>query len=128
MSGVQIAPFFLSLFVYFVFWWRFQFFSSHVLSSVLKCVPIYSLIAFIFFKGFRFTDEYRYHKLIVTGLICSSVGDVLLNLLHFKDGFLFPFGMMAFAVAQIFYITALGWKPLRLLISLAFYAFGIISK
>lgn len=114
--------------MYFVVWGQFQFFDNQVLSTVLKIVPVYLLVAFVFLAGFKFTEEFRYHKLILIGLVCSSIGDSLLDWLHFKDGFLFPFGMLAFAVAQIFYIAALGWKPLRLFVSIFFYAFGIFSE
>lgn len=39
----------------------------------------------------------------------------------------FPFGMMGFAVAQIFYIYAFGFKPLRLWIGISIYVIAAIG-
>jgi uncharacterized membrane protein YhhN len=52
------------------------------------------------------------------GLLFSSFGDALLN----HD--LFPHGMGAFAVAQMFYISAFGLRPLKPLIPLVLYSIG----
>lgn len=52
------------------------------------------------------------------GLIFSSIGDILLN--HE----LFPEGMGAFAVAQIFYISSFGFKPLKPIIGVVLYGIG----
>ena len=81
-------------------------------------------MAFIFFMGFKNTKEFGYHKLILFGLAFSSLGDAFLD---FKQGELFPFGMLAFAVAQVFYIYAFGFRPLRIVIGLLSYGFGIFG-
>lgn len=78
-------------------------------------------MAFLFFMGTKLTRDYRYHHKILLGLFFSSAGDALLD---YKGKDLFPFGMLAFAVAQIFYIWAFGWKPLRFVIGVAGFVFG----
>lgn len=54
------------------------------------------------------------HKVLVA-LIFSCLGDALLNYNYFV------YGMCAFAVAQIFYIMAFGFKPLKLWIGFLLY-------
>lgn len=82
-------------------------------------------MAFIGLMGFKFTDEFRYHKLILFGLAFSSVGDAFLD---YREGELFPVGMLAFAVAQCFYISAFGFKPLKIAIGLISYGFGAFGN
>lgn len=52
--------------------------------------------------GYKFSSEYRFHTKILLGLLFSSCGDALLD---YKKADLFPFGMIAFAVAHFFYIS-----------------------
>lgn len=59
---------------------------------------------------------------ILGGLIFSSLGDTLLNHNYF------PHGMGAFAIAQIFYINAFGFRPLKLWIGLILYVAGTASE
>lgn len=59
--------------------------------------------------------------MILFGLIFSCAGDALLD---YKNHSLFVYGMMAFAVAQIFYITAFGFKPLKVYIGIIMYIAG----
>lgn len=66
--------------------------------------------------------RYIYSHKILIGLIFSCCGDALLNL----D--LFAFGMVMFAVAQVFYTSAFGFKPLKLWIGLILYIFGAIGN
>lgn len=82
-------------------------------------------MAFIIFMGFKFTDEFRYHKFILSGLAFSSVGDAFLD---YADGELFSFGMLAFAVAQLCYISAFGFKPLKLIIGLIISGIGAFGN
>lgn len=51
----------------------------------------------------------------------SSIGDALLNHDYF------PHGMAAFAIAQLFYISAFGFEPLIPLIGIVLYAGAIAS-
>lgn len=75
--------------------------------------------------GFRLTKDYKYQQLILLGLIFSCAGDALLD---YQSGELFQYGMMAFAVAQIFYISAFGWRPFKLLIGVIFYVLGAFCE
>lgn len=52
----------------------------------------------------------------------SCLGDALLN---FN---LFPHGMAAFTIAQIFYINAFGFKPLKLWIAVLLFIPGLLSN
>lgn len=69
--------------------------------------------------------SYRYQQLILFGLIFSCAGDALLD---YKNHSLFVFGMLAFAVAQIFYITAFGFKPLKVYIGIIAYVAGALGE
>lgn len=79
-----------------------SFSNINTLQTILKCLPIFCLMAFIFFMGYKFSSEYRFHTKILLGLLFSSCGDALLD---YKKADLFPFGMIAFAVAHFFYIS-----------------------
>lgn len=78
-------------------------------------------MAFTFFMGFKFTKEFRYQQKILVGLFFSSIGDAFLD---YNEGELFPFGMLAFAVAQISYISAFRWKPFRPFLGLILFVLG----
>lgn len=62
--------------------------------------------------------SHRYKHLILAGLIFSCSGDILLN----YD--LFEAGMAGFGVAQIFYISAFGFRPVRPWFALPLYGLG----
>jgi uncharacterized membrane protein YhhN len=125
VSWLKLAPFLKSVIIYAVVGF-YGFFDSNLLSTALKCLPIFCLMAFIFFMGFKFTDEqFRYHKFILFGLGFSSVGDAFLD---YANGELFPFGMLAFAVAQICYISAFGFEPLKIIIALISYGIGAFGN
>ncbi|KAG5671958.1 hypothetical protein PVAND_002124 [Polypedilum vanderplanki] len=123
VSGLQLAPFFKSVIIYFVIY-SFEFWQSNLLSTILKCAPIISLMAFLFMNNLKFSNGNRYHKLLLGGLIFSCMGDAFLD---YQQGKLFELGMAAFAVAQIFYITMFGFTPLKIWIGLIFYSIGFIS-
>lgn len=70
-----------------------------------------------------FPNRYVYRQKIFVGLIFSCIGDAFLNIN------LFPHGMAAFAVAQMFYISAFGFGGrLRLSLGLILYVVGAASK
>lgn len=74
------------------------------------------------YKNIQFIFRYSYAHKIILGLIFSCAGDALLNLN------LFLYGMAMFSIAQIFYTSALGFKPLRLIIGIPLYLAGAICK
>ncbi|XP_037721193.1 lysoplasmalogenase-like protein TMEM86A [Drosophila subpulchrella] len=79
-------------------------------TTVLKCLPIVALMFYVVAKGISLKKEYRHSLWILLGLVFSCGGDALLNIN------LFPFGMISFGVAHVFYISAFGWKPVKWLI------------
>ncbi|XP_050074836.1 lysoplasmalogenase-like protein TMEM86A [Anopheles maculipalpis] len=90
-------------------------------STVLKCMPIFSLLFFVMLTASKTPTAGKYHQRIMFGLLFSSVGDFLLN----YD--LFEAGMGAFGVAQVFYIWAFGMKPLKLWIGVTLYVLGFLA-
>jgi len=63
----------------------------------------------------------------LSALFFSLIGDILLD---YKAGGenAFAIGMASFAVAQTIYVISFGFKPLRPIIGLAFYAVGGSGK
>ncbi|XP_053678467.1 lysoplasmalogenase-like protein TMEM86A [Anopheles nili] len=90
-------------------------------STVLKCMPIFSLLFFVALTDMSNSKAKRYQRRILYGLLFSSLGDFLLNYE------LFEAGMGAFGVAQIFYILAFGMNPLKIWIGLVLYACGFMA-
>ncbi|XP_061395433.1 lysoplasmalogenase TMEM86A [Musca vetustissima] len=111
-QALYLAPFLNFVVLYFVF---VRDPHGELWTTILKCAPIVSLMFFVLIKGFAFNKQYKYSQLILIGLIFSCGGDVLLNI----D--LFPHGMGSFAVAQIFYISAFGFKPLNWKLGIPIY-------
>lgn len=91
------------------------------ISTVLKCLPIVCLWIFVLMSEFEFKRSNRYKHLILAGLIASCAGDLLLNYNMFEAG------MGAFGVAQIFYMSAFGFSPLRPWVSLPLYGLAIAA-
>ncbi|XP_055586558.1 lysoplasmalogenase-like protein TMEM86A [Uranotaenia lowii] len=118
-AGPRMLPFFVTVALYFSLIGQTQ--RRTVVSTVLKCLPIVSLWAFVVLTGFLFKRSHRYKHLILLGLVISCLGDLLLN----YD--LFEAGMGGFAVAQIFYISAFGFRPLRAWIGIPLFCFGVAA-
>ena len=121
---------------------------SSTSSTVLKCMPIFSLLFYVmlkdskasrkcvsnvsfifiymqklyFFFYFCLTFRANYHSRIFYGLVFSVLGDFLLNFELFEPG------MGAFGVAQIFYIWAFGMKLNKLWIGTILYLTGFLGK
>ncbi|CAD6992775.1 unnamed protein product [Ceratitis capitata] len=109
---LKLTPFFNAVVVYFAFVHNPK---GELWTTVLKCLPIVMLMLYVVAKGFALTTAYRYSQRILLGLICSCIGDALLNIN------LFLHGMGAFAIGHIWYISAFGWKPLKLPVGVALY-------
>ncbi|XP_050101613.1 lysoplasmalogenase-like protein TMEM86A [Anopheles aquasalis] len=90
-------------------------------STVLKCMPIVSLLFFGALTDLQAKQARRYKRMILLGLFCSSWGDLLLNYN------LFEAGMGAFGVAQICYVNAFGFQPLRPAVGVVLYAGGVLA-
>ncbi|XP_017858181.1 PREDICTED: lysoplasmalogenase-like protein TMEM86A [Drosophila arizonae] len=113
VQALQLAPFFISLVLYFSLVRKDP--EGELWTTVLKCLPIVALVFYVLIKGFSLNKQFRRSQLILLGLVFSCGGDALLNVN------LFPFGMVSFGVAHIFYISAFGWHPLKWIIGVCLY-------
>lgn len=109
-----LLPFFISIALFFTFYPNKS--ETSIQFIIFKCLPIISLCLFVISNGI----QSNYNRNILFGLLFSMCGDVLLI---FKD--LFIFGMIAFALAHIFYMNAFGFKPLRLKLGIFIYVLSI---
>ncbi|XP_020811325.1 lysoplasmalogenase-like protein TMEM86A isoform X1 [Drosophila serrata] len=109
----KLLPFLGTLILYFSLVRRDP--QGELWTTVLKCLPIVALMFYVVAKGFSLKKEYRRSLWILLGLIFSCGGDALLNVN------LFPFGMISFGVAHVFYVSAFGWKPVKWLIGCGLY-------
>ncbi|KAI8044860.1 lysoplasmalogenase-like protein TMEM86A [Drosophila gunungcola] len=109
----KLVPFLVTLILYFSLVRKDP--QGELWTTVLKCLPIVALMFYVVAKGISLKKEYRRSLWILLGLVFSCGGDALLNIN------LFPFGMISFAVAHVFYISAFGWKPVQWLIGLVLY-------
>uniref|UniRef100_A0A4X2M611 Lysoplasmalogenase TMEM86B n=1 Tax=Vombatus ursinus TaxID=29139 RepID=A0A4X2M611_VOMUR len=97
----KLVPFFASCALYFLLWlppdepsWN---------SALTKCLPILCLALFVHDTA----PSGPYGQFIWVGLLCSAIGDILLTWPNW-----ILFGMMAYAVAHLFYLRALGLVPM----------------
>lgn len=117
-TWLKLTPYILSVAVYF-YMMEQKFYDNNFLSTTLKCLPIFLLMAFIWsMGGIGSSPQFKYQRLIHIGLVFSVFGDAFLDYNH---GELFPLGMAAFALAQITYITAFGWKPFKPILGLVLF-------
>lgn len=116
VGGPKMVPFIKTVTIYFLLMTVSE--KGTAWSTVFKCAPIVCLMLFLVMNGMRLGKQHRYSQKIFLGLVFSSVGDALLNLN------MFPFGMAAFGLAHVFYISALGLRPWRLYIGVILYAAG----
>ncbi|XP_034485841.1 lysoplasmalogenase-like protein TMEM86A [Drosophila innubila] len=112
-NSLKLAPFFLSVLLYFALVRKDP--QGELWTTVVKCLPIVALMVYVLIKGFALNKHYRRSQLILLGLIFSCGGDALLNVN------LFPFGMVSFGVAHIFYISAFGWHPPKWILGVCLY-------
>lgn len=117
--GPKLVPFFKTCTIFFVLFTDTPASetSQPLFYCVIKCLPIISLILFVLLHGMNLTEYYRYSRYILTGLIFSCLGDACLV---WKQSY-FELGIGMFAIAQICYALAFGWKPFNP------YAFTVIS-
>ncbi|XP_069133092.1 lysoplasmalogenase TMEM86A-like [Argopecten irradians] len=120
--GPKLVPFFKTVAIFFVLFGTEEKESSgsKLFCCIAKILPIISLILFVFLHGMNLTEYYRYSRRILIGLIFSCFGDILLV---WKDTY-FEAGILMFAVAQICYARAFGWKPFNPYALAVFVAIG----
>lgn len=116
-SGLKMLPFFKAVCVYFVLDAHNQ--QGEYWSTLLKCAPIVALIIFILLQRMDKTKRLPYTNNVLAALITSCLGDALL------DHNCFMYGMCAFAVSQVCYIFAFGFRPLKLRVGIPLYMIGI---
>lgn len=120
--GPKLVPFFKTCTIFFVLFtgtpasetsapWFF---------CIIKCLPIVSLILFVLLNGMHITEYYRYSRRVLIGLVFSCLGDACLVWKHKY----FELGIGCFAIAQVCYSRAFGWKPLNLYAGAVFAALG----
>ena len=105
--GPKLVPFFKTLMIYFALFANHSELGS-IFYCIVKCLPVASLIVFLLLHGMNFTEAYSYSRNILLGLIFSMLGDAFLV---WKNSGFFIHGVGAFAVAQLFYAWAFGFRP-----------------
>lgn len=77
-----------------------------VAPALVKCMPVLSLISFVFFQGVSSS----YNRKILGGLTLCCIGDALLVWQQFYEE-VFLLGMLMFAIAMCLYVSAFGFRP-----------------
>lgn len=95
-------PFFKCCTIYFVLWLP-EHENPGVTPAVVKCLPVLSLMSFVFFQGVSSS----YNRKILSGLTLCCVGDALLVWQKAHEE-LFLLGMMMFTIGMCLYISAFG--------------------
>lgn len=107
--GPKLVPFFKTVTIFFVLYGNEPNLDS-VIYCIIKVLPIVSLMIFVLLHGMNFTDAYIYSRRILIGLIFSALGDALLV---WKSNY-FIHGVAMFALAQLLYATAFGFRELKI--------------
>lgn len=113
--GPKLVPFFKTVAIFFVLFGEEE--KKGIFFCIVKCLPIISLILFVFLNGMNFAEYYRYSRRVLIGLIFSCLGDAFLV---WKETYL-EVGLLMFAIAHIEYARAFGWRPFKP------YAFGAFT-
>lgn len=109
-NGPKLVPFFKTVAIFFILFPKSNYKRADLFYLIFKCLPICSLILFIFLNGINLRGfEYSYSRRILAGLAFSLLGDALLV----YDNSFFVHGIFAFGISHILYATAYGMKPLR---------------
>jgi uncharacterized membrane protein YhhN len=106
--GPKLVPFFKTVAIYFVLYGDGSKLDS-LIYCVIKLLPVISLIIFVLLHGMSLADYYAYSRKILIGLVFSLIGDTFLV---WKSSGYFVHGLLMFAVAQVMYMTAFGFRPL----------------
>ncbi|XP_046376069.1 lysoplasmalogenase TMEM86A-like [Haliotis cracherodii] len=103
--GPKLVPFFKTVAIYFVLFGDEE--RSSIFFCIVKLLPIISLILFVLMHGMNLSEYYRYSRRILIGLVLSCFGDAFLV---WKKTY-FEAGIIMFALAQLQYARAFGWRP-----------------
>uniref|UniRef100_A0A0B6ZIJ6 lysoplasmalogenase n=1 Tax=Arion vulgaris TaxID=1028688 RepID=A0A0B6ZIJ6_9EUPU len=120
--GPKLVPFFKAVAIFFVLFGQEE--KASIFFCIVKCLPIISLVVFVLLHGMSFDECYRYSRRILVGLVFSLIGDILL-VWKSSPGNL-ELGLFSFAIAQIMYARAFGWRPLKPYPGAAFLALGLV--
>lgn len=105
--GPKLVPFFKTVAIYFVLYGDGAKPDSLIYCAI-KCLPVISLIIFVLLHGMSLADYYAYSRKILVGLVFSCIGDAFLV---WKSSGYFIHGLLMFALAQVMYTTAFGFRP-----------------
>ncbi|KAJ8417682.1 hypothetical protein AAFF_G00225250 [Aldrovandia affinis] len=121
-EGPKLVPFFKATCVYFVLWLPTS--SPSWLSTLVKCLPILCLWAFLLAHGPRFVLAHSGACKILAGLVFSALGDAFL--IWQEQGY-FCHGLLMFAVTHILYSSAFGMKPVNPQVGLFVGCVSVVS-
>ncbi|KAG8434104.1 hypothetical protein GDO86_012468 [Hymenochirus boettgeri] len=121
----KLLPFFISCCNYFVLWLPLS--EPDLFHAFIKSLPILTLAFFVVVQSISQGRFSPYSKKIFVGLLFSAAGDICLLWTDF-----FLHGMVMFALAHLMYITAFGFRPLKLLLfiilALLCVAFNLLTS
>ncbi|OCT73155.1 lysoplasmalogenase-like protein TMEM86A [Xenopus laevis] len=103
----KLLPFLISCYNYFALWLPLS--EPDLFHAIIKSLPILCLGFFLVVHSLSLGSFSPYSKKILVGLMFSAAGDVCLLWTEF-----FLHGMVMFGLAHLMYITAFGFRPLRL--------------
>ena len=107
-AGPKLVPFLKAVCVYFVAWLP-EHEKPTLFAAMLKCLPVGCLCFFVALQGISLEKQHDYNRRILLGLIFSMIGDIFLVWNHLY----FIHGMLAFFMAHVLYVRALGFYPLK---------------
>lgn len=119
-AGPKLVPFFKTVTIFFVLFGEDSKLESFFYCA-FKCLPIVSLIFFVLLHGMSFSEYYAYSRKILAGLIFSALGDACLV---WKNSGYFLHGVAMFAVAQVMYSWAFGFRPFKAHVGAVLAAIG----
>ncbi|CAG0883686.1 unnamed protein product [Cyprideis torosa] len=104
--GPKLVPFLKTTAIYYVVFIPND--EPSTFAVVLKCLPVLSLVFFVLLHGMSLGQEHAYSRRVLFGLAFSMLGDAFLI---YEEAFVH--GIAAFAIAQIMYISAFGFSPIK---------------
>lgn len=108
--GPKLVPFFKSVAIFFILFEADSRLNS-IFYCLVKCLPVVCLMIFVVLHGMSLSEIYAYSRKILVGLMFSCFGDAFLV---WKNSGYFTHGLLMFAVAQVMYCWAFGFRPLAL--------------